>query len=136
MLTPPTPFPHIGSYALLIDRDRPPPQGAELVRILGYRFKGNETFVLAAFPLRTGAGGNKEVPQGELIDFTPLSDDETAELARLAREMAGRKVGPRSTSGKAKQARLEALRSRTIWSNYAAPLLARAHEIEAKRRAA
>lgn len=107
MLHLPTPFPFAGSYALHIDMDQPPPQEAELVRVI--RRDGEECLV--AFPLRRDASGTKTIRFEQLIDATPLSDDDWAELKALDRELFGR-VRP----NKLKAARREALRDRERWA--------------------
>jgi hypothetical protein len=140
MLTPETPFPYVGSYALHIDMDQPAPQAAELVRIhwrrtersvdragrstaraVGQDGRANETeYVMVSFPLRDGAGGNKVVAAAALIDATPLDGAETREFHDLDRLLRGR--SPRKGSGLArKAARRDALKARMLW----APFLAR-----------
>lgn len=88
MLKVPAPFPQVGSYGLLVDLNQPPPQSAELVRIMRRDdFRGQ---VSVAFPLRAGACGNRIVAASELIDATPLTKAEERELTDLQRHLVGR----------------------------------------------
>lgn len=139
MLTPETPFPNVGSYALLIDEDQPlGQQRAELVRIHSLRLvrEGHghpiEKKATLAFPLREGASGNKTVPFAGLIDATPLTGAEAREMVDLDSELRGLKVRDRAN----KQARHDALYSRATWAPHMQRLLDEAHNREAKRRAA
>jgi hypothetical protein len=116
MLDAPTPFPTIGSYALLIDQDQPAPQEAELVRIIGCRFPKDGPVALLAFPLREGASGNKEVPLASLTDATPLSIEEQREFHVLDRELFGRTI--RTQKQKEKEARRTELKRRTLWGPF------------------
>lgn len=107
MLASATDFPLPGSFALYrddtlpIDRQRP-----ELARILE---RGPLT-ALISLPLRLGAGGNRRVPIGDLIDGTPLTKDEERELADIQRALRSR------VRGRAKlETRAKALRDRSIW---------------------
>lgn len=86
MLKTPTPFPHVGSFALLIDKTLPAEQQrAELVRIMRRDpgcFDGSPSKlrnVAVAFPLRVGASGNRLVFAEDLIDGTPLTRAESRE---------------------------------------------------------
>lgn len=125
MLNQETPFPQVGSYALLIDKDQPHPQPTELVRIL--RRNSGEAFlrtslwqgapielVTVSFPLRDGASGTKSVPFSDLIDGTELTPAEARELADLDRELHGRSM--RTQRQKEKGARRDALKLRAIWA--------------------
>lgn len=110
MLKVATPFPQVGSFALLIDQNLPVSlQRAELVRIIR-RGAG----VTVAFPNRTSASGNRIVDEGELIDASVLTDEERREHADLERHLHGRdRLTPKL---KALLQRSEALRRRAIWS--------------------
>ncbi len=92
MLTPETPFPYAGSYALLVDPDAAAPQAAELVRILARRPSEQGVFAMVSFPLRADASGNKVVAEAELIDATPLTQAEAREFHDLDRELHGRRL--------------------------------------------
>lgn len=133
MLHNATPFPFVGSYALLIDTDQPPEhQQAELVRILKRDVHpaalGAVLMVVVSFPLRAGASGTKTVALEDLIDGTPLDGIEQRELADLQRD-----TRQRLRPNKAKVARREVLRQRAIWS----PILARRlRDADAQRKAA
>ena len=134
MLSPQTPFPQVGSYALYQDEALPPDNRcSELVRIL----ERGVCSVLVAFPLREGAAGNKRVAFAELIDGTPLDRDAARELHDLDRQLAGRSL--RTPRQKALAARRDALKARMIWApilaNRLVDLAARQRR-EAKRRAA
>jgi hypothetical protein len=76
MLRVPTPFPEQGSFALLDHDGR-----THAVRILQ---RDQEGFVRISLPARLGAAsGNLRVPFDQLIDPTPLTEEERAELKRL-----------------------------------------------------
>lgn len=111
MLSPATPFPAVGSYALFEDPNLPRGQRrTELVRIL----ERGAHVVLVSFPLREGAGGNRRVALADLIDGTPLTAEEKREEFDLYRQIFGRdRLTPKQ---KEKKARHEALRGRQIWS--------------------
>lgn len=87
MLKSPATFPFPGSYALHVVAGQP-----ELVRLL--EWLGNPldagTNVLIAYPLRTGASGNTQLPLAELIDATPLNSDERIALTALEKRVAGK----------------------------------------------
>ena len=140
MLSPETPFPYVGSYALYEDPDAPAPQRTELVRILARRPGNDGAYAMVAFPLRDGAGGNKLVPEAGLIDGTPLSPEEERQYHDLDRHLGGRSpVKCRSTRLKALAATRDRLRGRMIWSRFMARQLAemrRREEAEKRRRAA
>lgn len=111
MLSAPTPFPEVGSYGLYHDPAQAPGERrTELVRIL----ERGSTVALVAFPLRDGAGGNRRVALADIIDGTPLDDDERRELADLQRHLHGRRL--RSPKALADKARMDTLASRAIWS--------------------
>lgn len=123
MLSPATPFPQVGSHALLIDEAQPiGSQRAELVRILRRYRMGADAPVTVAFPLRQGASGTKSVTVGDLIDATPLTGAEGREMVELSRQLTGMRVRGRA----AKQARHDALRNRAIWAPHMQRLLDRA----------
>jgi uncharacterized protein YgbK (DUF1537 family) len=89
MLKVASPFPQVGSYALLVDTNLPvSQQRAELVRVMRRIEAGGE--VAVAFPLRLGACGNRIVPESELLDGTPLTKAEERELTDLQGHLAGR----------------------------------------------
>lgn len=111
MLSPATPFPQVGSYGLYQDPTLPPAERiSELVRILEL----GATVALVAFPLRDGAGGNKRVPRGDLLDGTPLDSAEKKEHAELFGLLLNRTN--RTPKQKAQKARHDALANRAIWS--------------------
>jgi hypothetical protein len=123
MLTPETPYPYPGSYALFIDRDLPESQQhEELVRIMWRRADDDGSWVAVSFPQRAGASGTKVVPAGELIDATPLSGPEAVEFHNLDRHLFGR-TSFRSKRLKAMKARRETLHSRAVWAPHMARLL-------------
>lgn len=140
MLSAETPFPYQGSSALYIDRDLPPSeQRAELVRIISRRaphlpFGETGAQSLVSFPLRTGASGNKVVPEAELIDITPLDQAERKEMAELFGHLLGReRLTPKM---KRQKARHDALKNRSMWADFARPLIADARRLSEKRKAA
>jgi hypothetical protein len=119
MLTPETPYPYPGSYALHVDMDQPQPSAAELVRIMWRRVDSEgRGFVAVSFPLRDGASGNKVVPADALIDGTALSDAEQREFHDLDRGLRG--CSGKTPGQKKRAARRDALKSRTIWSRFLA----------------
>lgn len=127
MLKTPAPYPYVGSYALLETDDRESPR-TELVRIVFRRFAhvvGEDGHAVAqalavvAFPLRDGASGNREVPEDQLIDGTPLTSAEKRILADLDRELARRKV--RNQRQQYLAGRRDRLKQRAVY----APLLER-----------
>jgi hypothetical protein len=115
MLSTPAPFPHVGSFALLIDTDHPVErQRAELVRIIGREGRPVFNGARIAFPNRIGATGNKLVPFADLIDATPLTKAEERELTDGLGDLRGReRLSPRL---KAVKARTDALRHRQVYS--------------------
>lgn len=110
MLSTPAPYPHVGSFALYIDEDRPLPR-AELVRVM----RRDDDLAAIAFPNRIGSSGNKLVAESDLIDATALTRDEERELTDGLGELRGRgdKLSPRL---RAVKARTETLRSRQLCS--------------------
>lgn len=128
MLSTPTPFPHVGSFALYIDPNLPTTQQrAEMVRIM--RVEGaadgravaspsplSEARIAAiAFPNRAGAAGNRTVPLSELIDAAPLTRAEEHALTDMLGDLRDRaRLSPRL---KAVKAQADALRSRQIHSH-------------------
>ncbi len=118
MLSTPATYPHVGSFALYIDADRPMPR-AELVRIM--RLDAASLIPPApyratiAFPNRVGSSGNKTVPMTDLIDATPLSKEEERELTDGQRDLRGRGA-ELSRRLRAVKLRTEALRSRQLSS--------------------
>jgi hypothetical protein len=114
MLKTPAPFPQVGSYALFEDRrDFAQLPEMSLVRIIGLDGPASDeaTRAVIAFPLRAGASGNRTVTIGDLIDGTPLTDAERAEIRTLESDMAGK-----ARVAKKVLARYEALRHRDIRS--------------------
>jgi hypothetical protein len=102
LIKSPAAFPFPGSYALQEVAGDP-----QLVRII----EVNHGTALVAYPARFGASGNAQVPLARLLDATPLSEAERAELDALDTKLAGA-ARPR----KADVAREEALRLRMIRS--------------------
>jgi len=128
MLSPATLFPQIGSYGLYEDPElEPAERRAELVRILERRV----SVVLVAYPLRDGATGNQRVPLADIIDATPLSQEESREMTDLGRSLVGRSM--QTKAQKAAKARLEHLHSRNIWSGC---LRRRLDELSSRQRRA
>lgn len=109
MLQPQTPFPHVGSYALLVDTDTPTPADVELVRIQWRR----ESEIVVSFPLRDGASGTKRVDPAQLIDASPLTTAEAREFKELDRALFGRSL--RTPKQKRDKARRDALHLRIIY---------------------
>lgn len=112
MLHPATNFPQVGSYCLYEDKDLPRGERRpELARIL----EVGASVALIALPLREGrASGNKRVPLADLIDGTPLTDEEKVEEVELFRAVLGK---DRLTPAlRRKKDRHDALRQRQIWS--------------------
>jgi hypothetical protein len=131
MLRTQAPFPEVGSYALLIDRNLPAgQQRGELVRILRKAPISEQTTV--AFPLRTGASGTRVVDHADLIDGTPLTGPEERELADLDRDLRGRLKF--TAKQKAIAARRDALRSRLIWSQLYRAELAKAEALDGRQQ--
>ena len=132
MLDPATPFPHVGSYALLIDEDKPlGEQRVELIRILRHNPQ-LQTEAFVSFPLREGASGNMTARFSAIIDATPLTGAEGREMVDLGRELRGSRVRDRAK----KEARRDALESRARWAPLMLRLIDQAAKVEAKRRAA
>ena len=129
MLKAPTPFPHVGSFALLVDKTLPiDQQRAELVRIM--RHDPSNGWFAVAFPLRVGASGNRMVTAADLIDGTALDQDEKRELADLQRHLHGReRLTPKM---KQQQVRAEALRQRAIFAVLLDSELRKLSRLEAK----
>lgn len=147
MLTPETPFPYPGSYALHTDLDLAPPQPTELVRIQWRRVDSEgRGFVAVSFPLRDGASGNKVVPADALIDATELAPEEQREFHILDRELIARGIvaavggdAPRkrlTARQKNLLARRDALKERMIWSRFIAPKLREMRARDAMKRKA
>ena len=111
MLSNPAPFPHVGSFALFVDENKPMiSRRAELVRIM--RTDGDHSAI--AFPNRYGSTGNKLVPNDELLDATPLTKAEERALTDGQRDLRGREtLSPRLRKVKA---RTDTLRSRQLAS--------------------
>jgi L-2-hydroxyglutarate oxidase LhgO len=121
MLHPETPFPYVGSYALLEHEGQ-----NQLVRIV-FRREGE---VVVGLPLKDGASGNLRVAPDALIDATPLTAEEAREFHDLDRALAGRSL--RTPKQKAMVARRDALRRRMIH----APIVERLLREAGMRRAA
>ena len=132
MLKVPTPFPQVGSYALMLDDVLPvEQQRAELVRIIerdppDARQMYRDHQVAIAFPLRVGSTGHRRVAIGQLIDATELTGGEAAELQQLHRYL-----GTRKRPMKAKVERAEALQRRAV----SAPIMRRELEKLARLQA-
>lgn len=130
MLATPAPYPHVGSYALLIDLTND--HRAELVRVQARwnQHRGGAFAVTVAFPNRIGAGGTRNVEETDLIDATPLTRLEERDLTDGLRELRGRdKLSPRLRTIKT---RTDALRHRQIYSVIMASELAVLREREAR----
>jgi hypothetical protein len=111
MIRSPADYPFPGSFALLIDTNLPAEQRrCELVRIMRYDPDHGQAAV--AFPLRVGASGNRVIASAELIDATPLTTAEAAELETL-RDHLGMQARP----NRKKIERAEALRRRQIYGD-------------------
>lgn len=113
MLRTPTPFPQVGSYALIeID-------GRHHLARIQHRTHGGDAVI--SLPLMPDvASGNRTVGFDALVDGTPLSEFDRGELARLDEEIA-RTVRP----NRARQAKVDALRARDINSRSLAEMLQR-----------
>lgn len=126
MLQPETPYPYVGSYAL-IELD-----GATQLARIQMRREGE---VVISLPFRAGAAGNLRVDPAALIDGTPLSDDEAGEWRDFNRHLAGRVA--RTKRQKAIKARAEALRARAmIYAPLMKRLLTDLRQRDSLRRAA
>src|SRR5690349_17226481 len=81
MLRAETAFPQQGSYALL-------PEGSDthLVRI---NHRPNPAEAIVTFPLPPGATGTRRGNLADLVDGTPLTEAEAAELDRLTAKRNG-----------------------------------------------
>ncbi|QAY77899.1 hypothetical protein [Sphingosinicella sp. BN140058] len=126
MLRTPAPFPQVGSYALTIHQDE-----ITLARIQGRN--GEDATI--SLPLFSGASGNRTVPLGELIDATPLSDDEASEWSALNQFDFGTSPPRAGTAKRVHWDRYRALTERDIQS----PVLERLLDLAAgqtERRAA
>lgn len=136
MLSPETPFPEIGSYALFIDNNRAPElQEHELVRIQRRwnSHRGGPFFVLVSFPLRDGASGTMVVAEADLIDGTALTREEEREFHELDLALLNRTI--RTAKQRLIKARRDALKDRML----AGPVLDRLLRFaraEQRRRAA
>lgn len=113
MLPIPTPFPQVGSYCLHRLEGR-----TVLARIQNRFDDGTALISLPLVP--DVASGAPRVPVAELIDGTPLTEAERAELLRLTGELLQKKRHP-----KAKKDRADALRQRDIHAGVMARLVAR-----------
>jgi hypothetical protein len=108
MLATEAAFPFAGSFALALDERLPKDQQRlELVRIL----ERGVSAALISLPLRIGAGANCRVAIADLVDGTPLTLEETAELERLTKTLRSQ-VRNRGAAEK----RRDSLRKRTIHS--------------------
>lgn len=112
MLSSPTTFPQIGSFALWHDPAGGDGAAAELARIVG---RIGDSFVID-LPLRDGASGTRRAGIDELGDCTNLTAEEVRELADLDRALRARTV-PRTDPRPAR--RLE-LRQRAMNADIAA----------------
>ena len=122
MLKVASPFPQVGSYALAeIDGE------TLLARIIGLSGRQSDATAEATISLparRYIASGNVTLPLADLIDGTPLTPEEEAELKALEATVP---AGPsRSAKVKKQQARYAALRLRSINSVTLANLMAAA----------
>lgn len=107
MLSSPTPFPYVGSYALF-EHD-----GAHTLARIVMRREGE---LVIGLPTVDGASGNLRVTPDRLIDATPLTAAETREFHDLDRQLAGRSPDSlrRSTRLKAMIGRRDALKRRLM----------------------
>jgi hypothetical protein len=105
MLSPATPYPHVGSYCLVDHEGQ-----TQLARIQ-FRRVGE---VVVSLPLVDGAGGTLRVADTDLADGTPLTADELREFHDLDRHLADRSL--RTPKQKRQKARRDALKSRLICS--------------------
>lgn len=129
MLSTPTEYPHVGSYALYIDPSLPiGQQRAELVRIQ----RRDDERVWVSFPLRIGASGNKILDLSQLIDATPLDAAEKKEHAEIEAHLRGRETVRATPRLREMVRRSEDLRKRAIFSMLLASELAKLAAIEAR----
>ena len=111
MLSSPTPFPQVGSYALLdLDGTK------QLARIQSAGPDwGPEDIAFVSLPLVVGSSGNRRVGLGDLIDGTPLTPAEAEELDGLCmRGLAAAHEGlhPRRNLSERQRARFTLLSDR------------------------
>jgi hypothetical protein len=120
MLNAPTPYPYVGSYALIEH------EGANTLARIVMRRAGE---IVVGLPLVDGASGNLRVAPEALIDATPLTPAEAREFHDLDRDLAGiearvrrwaedEEAGPRPRlSPKQRQmtSRRDALKQRVIY---------------------
>lgn len=118
MLNNPTPFPLVGSYALYETACE-----THLVRIQHRDMSGREGAALISFPGSFAASGSKTVPLADLIDGTPLTLDERAEMQATLRAMGAAAI---HNSRAARAKRYLALRERDIRSETMQRLMERA----------
>jgi hypothetical protein len=116
MLSTPTPFPQVGSYALIEIDGR-----LHLARIQKRTCGADAMISLPLLP--DVASGNRNVSFDALVDGTPLSAFETSELDRLTTAAADESVPPRRR--KAAQERADKLRARIILAPIMAEMIAR-----------
>jgi hypothetical protein len=118
MLSPPTPYPQQGSFALFDEEGK-----THAVRIHQHDQQG---FATISFPGRIGAAsGNKRVPIEQLLDGTPLDEEERAELKALERFVHSEGTRPsQSRAARIRRKRYQALRLRDIRSATLANLIA------------
>jgi hypothetical protein len=102
MLSVPTLFPNPGSWALIVKEGR-----TLAVRIMSR--ERDDGLVEISDPTNPGSTGYTQAPLADLLDPTPLTAAETAEMEALEIELQGR--SPRRT---AKHLRAEALRARMV----------------------
>jgi hypothetical protein len=121
MLNSPTPFPYVGSYALIEH------EGANTLARIVMRRAGE---IVVSLPLVAGASGNLRVPADRLIDATPLTAAESREFHDLDRHLATRSL--KTPKQKAQAARRDALRLRIIY----APIMERLLREASIRKAA
>jgi len=128
MLSSPTPFPQVGSYALLpVDPVSGLAVGADhkaatthLARIIalapvGGLAVGADRQATVSLPLVPGSSGTRSVALGELIDPTPLTAEERRELDELCTRCLAAASGgldPMRNLSKRQRARFDELSSR------------------------
>lgn len=132
MLHPETPYPYPGSYALY---ECPERRRVELVRIMWRRAGDHDAgaWIAISFPLIDGASGNKVVAEGDLIDATPVSFEESREFHDLDRWLAGKALNTKKQKALAK--RRDALKQRVIWAGFMATMLRQLRDQQQRKAA-
>lgn len=128
MIREPALFPYPGSWALWMHNGR-----ALAVRIQLRR--GDEAMISIPSYYRV-ASGDRRVPVSELLDATPLTQADQAELRRLSSAIAGRKRPRKADIDRADALRRRAIDSRLLQEQLAKLSARYAPEAAAARRAA